>query len=336
MNSPVHLPDSWQTLLSQTIDTPKALIEYLQLPQEMLAPAIDASRGFPLRVPTPFLDRIEKGNPDDPLLRQILPLGDELIAVPGFVTDPLAEMNANHQDGLIHKYQGRVLLIVTGACAINCRYCFRRHFPYQDNRLGPDQWQRVLEYIAADSSITEVIFSGGDPLVSSDSRLQKMIQDLEQIEHLQRLRIHSRLPVVIPQRITEPFTDMLRNSRFNIVTVFHINHANEIDQSVSQAARRLQQAGATVLNQAVLLRGVNDSVTAQKQLSEALFNSGILPYYLFTFDPVAGAAHFDIPDHEAQQLMQQLHRELPGYLVPKLAREVPGKGSKTLLPISFT
>ena len=337
MTSPVRLPDHWQTLLSQTLSSPAELFRYLELPeadsQRLLEDADRASLDFALRIPKPWLDRIEKGNLNDPLLRQVLPLGDELKEVPGFVSDPLSEMDSNPHNGVIHKYKGRVLIILTSACAINCRYCFRRHFPYEDNRLGPEQWQQVLDYLRNDPSITEVIFSGGDPLVSSDKRLQQMIGDLEQIPHLTRLRIHTRLPVVLPQRITAELCQMLQQSRLNTVVVLHSNHANEIDQDVTNAVAGLRQAGITVLNQAVLLRGVNDSVQALKSLSETLFASGILPYYLFTFDPVKGAAHFDVPDNEAQQLMQALQAELPGYLVPKLAREIPGRGAKTLLPI---
>ncbi|MEH6575875.1 MAG: EF-P beta-lysylation protein EpmB [Amphritea sp.] len=335
MISSIPLQENWQSILSQTIDSPRELINYLQLPDELIDPAEKACKGFPLRIPLPYLQRISKGNPNDPLLKQVLPLGTELIPVAGYVTDPLAELGSNPSNGVIHKYKGRVLLVLTGACAINCRYCFRRHFPYQDNRLGPEQWQQALNYIQADNSIEEVIFSGGDPLVSTDNRLSRMIADLEQIQHLKRLRIHTRLPVVIPQRVTGQLTDILFNTRLKTVVVLHINHPNEIDATVTSAVQRLKTADTTVLNQAVLLKDVNDSVPTLKQLSERLFDSGILPYYLFTFDPVAGAAHFDIPDAEAQQLMQQLHKELPGYLVPKLAREVPGKGAKTILPLMF-
>ncbi len=325
------LPDAWQALLSQTLDSPKALIRYLQLPDSLLEGADRASLEFAMRIPRPWLERIEKGNPDDPLLRQVLPLGEELNDVPGFIRDPLEEMHSNPVNGLIHKYNGRVLVILTGACAINCRYCFRRHFPYAENRLGPQQWQGILDYIAADASITEVIFSGGDPLVSNDARLQQLITDLEQIPHLTRLRIHSRLPVVLPQRITESLTRILQQSRFKVVTVIHSNHPQELDDSVAAAVQRLKQAGVTVLNQAVLLRGVNDNIDTLKELSEKLFDIGVLPYYLFTFDPVKGAAHFDLPDDEAKQLLGQLQDLLPGYLVPKLAREIPGRRAKTLL-----
>ena len=317
--------------MSQTLDSPEALIRYLQLPLSLLEGADRASLEFAMRIPRPWLDRIEKGNPDDPLLRQVLPLMEELDDIPGYISDPLEEKHSNPVDGLIHKYHGRVLVILTGACAINCRYCFRRHFPYADNRLGPQQWQNILDYIAADNSITEVIFSGGDPLVSNDARLKQLITDLEKIPHLTRLRIHSRLPVVLPQRITGSLTHIFSQTRFNVVTVIHSNHPQELDESVAAAIHRLKQAGVSVLNQAVLLRGVNDHIDTLTQLSEKLFDIGVLPYYLFTFDPVKGAAHFDLPDSEAKQLLQQLQNRLPGYLVPRLAREIPGRGAKTLL-----
>ncbi|MBQ0757564.1 MAG: EF-P beta-lysylation protein EpmB [Amphritea sp.] len=331
MNSTIKLPDTWQTLLSQTLKSPEELLRYLQLPDSLLEGANRASLEFAMRVPRPWLDRIEKANPDDPLLRQVLPLGEELESIPGFISDPLEEMSSNPVDGLIHKYKGRVLVILTGACAINCRYCFRRHFPYAENRLGPEQWQKILDYIAADTSITEVIFSGGDPLVSSDARLKQLIDDLQQIPHLTRLRIHSRLPVVLPQRITTSLTNLLSQTHLKVVTVIHSNHPQELDNAVAKAVEQLKHAGVTVLNQAVLLRGVNDSVATLKELSEKLFDIGVLPYYLFTFDPVKGAAHFDVPDNEAKQIISQLQDQLPGYLVPKLAREIPGRGSKTLL-----
>ncbi|WP_286236787.1 EF-P beta-lysylation protein EpmB [Neptuniibacter halophilus] len=323
--------EEWQQLLSNTIDEPEALLRELDLPLSLLDGADQGARLFALKVPRPFLQRMEKGNPNDPLLRQVLPLEAETLEIRGYVTDPLAEMAANHSDGLIHKYKGRVLLILSGACAVNCRYCFRRHFPYADNRLGSEQWNKVLDYLRADDSISEVIFSGGDPLATSDSRLQRMIGDLEQIPHLRRLRIHSRLPVVIPQRVTARLCQMLEQSRFDTALVLHANHANELDRNVAKAAARLKQANVTLLNQAVLLKGVNESVSAQAALSETLFSMGILPYYLFTLDPVQGAAHFDIPDQQAIALHAELQTLLPGYLVPRLAREIPGRASKTLL-----
>lgn len=332
MNLPLTALDSWQQLLSHAIDDPAELIRALDLPEELIAPAQAASQGFSLRVPTPYLHRIEPGNPDDPLLKQVLPLSAETRKVVGYVTDPLAEAQFNPRQGLVHKYQGRVLLIMTGACAINCRYCFRRHFPYDENRLGPEQWQSMLDYIRSDSSISEVILSGGDPLAVSDSRLQRLIDDLTAIPHIQRLRIHSRLPVVIPQRVTPDLLEILGNSRLLTTLVLHVNHANEVDEQVGYALTQLRQANVTLLNQAVLLRGINDSVESLKNLSEGLFNWGVLPYYLFVLDPVEGAAHFDIPDEEAQQLVGKLQGTLPGYLVPRLAREIPDRPSKTVLP----
>ncbi|WP_255611599.1 EF-P beta-lysylation protein EpmB [Marinobacterium arenosum] len=321
----------WQQLLSSAISDPAELIRLLELPVELVESARRAAEQFPLRVPMPFIERMRKGDLQDPLLKQVLPLDAELQPVPGFVTDPLAEMQNNPHDGLIHKYRGRVLLITTSACAINCRYCFRRHFPYQENRLGPDQWQRILDYIAADDSIHEVLFSGGDPLAAPDGRIARMLNELAAIAHLRRVRFHSRLPVVIPQRITDQLIAALTGTRLKPILVLHANHANEIDAVLSEALQPLRQARVPVLNQAVLLKGVNDSVEALKTLSETLFDAGVLPYYLFVLDPVAGSAHFDVSDDQARKLFDQLQRQLPGYLVPKLAREIPGEPSKTLL-----
>ncbi len=322
---------SWQQLLSHTINDPEQLIKLLELPHDYLQGAQTGDAEFSLKVPTPYLNKIKKGDINDPLLRQILPIEAEAQQIPGYVTDPLAEMSANHHEGLIHKYKGRVLIILTGACAINCRYCFRRHFPYQENKLGPKQWQQVLKYLNDDESISEVIFSGGDPLATSDNRLAQMITDLEKIPHLTRLRIHTRLPIVLPQRITPEFTSILENSRFDTVMVLHANHPNEIDNETGRITSQLKSANVTVLNQSVLLKGVNDCVETLKTLSEKLFHAGILPYYLFTLDPVQGAAHFNVDDKQAIQLFGELQTLLPGYLLPKLAREIPERPSKTLL-----
>jgi len=321
----------WQTELRQCIDDPAELLRLLELPDTLLNGAQAAHQDFALRVPRPWLNRIHKGDPNDPLLRQILPLADERLQVPGFNTDPLAEAEANHASGLIHKYTDRVLLILSGACAINCRYCFRRHFPYTDNQLGPQQWQNVLEYLQRHTQVSEVIFSGGDPLATPDGRLQRMLNDLSEIPHLKRVRIHSRLPVVIPQRVTDTLTHALISTRLQPVVVLHVNHPQEIDADVKMACQHLRQAGITVLNQAVLLRDINDNKSVQKILSETLFSCGVLPYYLFVLDAVAGAAHFDVDDQAAQRLVGELQSELPGYLVPRLAREIPGRPSKTLL-----
>ena len=282
-------------------------------------------------MPDAYLARIVPNDPQDPLLLQVLPTGDEAQTSPGYVTDPLEEADHRPAKGLIHKYANRVLLIASPACAINCRYCFRRHFPYSDNSPSRSQWQEALDYLRNDTTIHEAILSGGDPLASSDRQLAWLVDQLESIPHLKRLRIHTRLPVVIPDRVDDALLGWLSKTRLQKVVVLHINHANEIDQAVIDACQRLKQAGATLLNQSVLLRNVNDSVTALTTLSERLFEAGILPYYLHVLDPVQGAAHFDVPDGEARALVAQLRDHLPGFLMPRLVREIPGKGSKTPL-----
>jgi EF-P beta-lysylation protein EpmB len=324
-------PIDWQDSLKRAITDPKTLLNRLSLPDELLEDAQAANGLFPLRVPLEFVNRMEPGNPDDPLLKQVLPIQDEFTEIPGFTKDPLHELEARPTAGVVHKYKDRALLILSGACAVNCRYCFRRHFPYADNQLSGEHWQRALAYLKEHSELREVIFSGGDPLVTSDNRFSKMVSDLEAIPHLERLRIHTRLPVVIPSRVTEQLNDTLYRSRFDCVVVLHINHANEIDGSLSDAVAKLKQSGSTILNQAVLLKGVNDNAREQVRLSRALFRAGILPYYLFLFDPVAGASHFDIPVEQGKTIFAQMQKELPGYLVPRLAKEISGKTSKTLL-----
>lgn len=325
-------PASWQQILAGSISRPAELLERLGLcPEQWLAGADAGHLLFPIRVPEPFLARMEYGNPDDPLLRQVLPLLDETRALAGFVADPLAEADAMAATGLIRKYRSRALLMVTGQCAINCRYCFRRHFPYDEQRLNPQDRQTVLNTLAQSPEINEVIFSGGDPLAANDKLLAQWAQALEQIPHLRRLRIHTRLPVVIPQRVCDALLQWIHATRLRIVVVLHINHPAEIDQPTVQALQRLAQAGVTLLNQSVILRGVNDNADVLEQLSERLFDAGVLPYYLHAFDPVAGAHHFAVPDHEAKALTRDLLERLPGFLVPRLVRELPGVGSKTPL-----
>ncbi|MDQ2076470.1 EF-P beta-lysylation protein EpmB [Marinimicrobium sp. ABcell2] len=319
----------WQNELTDLIRSPAELIELLELDPALLPSALAAAGDFALRVPRPYAMRIRKGDAHDPLLRQVLPLGDELLAAPGYSADPLQEKSTNPVPGLIHKYPGRVLLIVSGSCAINCRYCFRRHFPYQDNNPGRAAWQRALDYIAADSSITEVIYSGGDPLSAPDRHLTWLTQAVEAIAHVRRLRIHSRLPVVIPSRIDDECLSWMTNHRLDTSLVIHSNHANEIDAHLAEALGRVRAAGITLLNQTVLLKGVNDSLAALHELSERLFACGVLPYYLHLLDKVTGAQHFDLPVSRALELHQGLRDTLPGYLVPKLVREVPGAHSKT-------
>ena len=322
---------AWQRQLSQAVRDPAVLCQRLGLSQAWLAGAQAGHGLFEICVPDAYLARIVPNDPNDPLLRQILPTGDEAAAPPGYVTDPLEEADHRPVKGLIHKYANRVLLIASPACAINCRYCFRRHFPYHENSPSRAQWQEALDYLRADTTIHEAILSGGDPLAASDRQLAWLVKQLESIPHLKRLRIHTRLPVVIPDRVDESLLGWLGSTRLQKVVVLHINHTNEIDQAVLDACTRLKQAGVTLLNQSVLLRGINDSVPTLAVLSERLFEAGVLPYYLHVLDPVQGAAHFDVPDSEAQALIQALLEHLPGFLMPRLVREVPGKMSKTPL-----
>ncbi len=321
----------WQTALGQSITDPAELLDVLGLGPEWLPAARDAGRAFPLRVPRGFVARMRRGDPNDPLLRQVLPLEAELLPASGFSTDPVGDRAAGQAPGVLHKYQGRVLLTATGACAVHCRYCFRRHFPYEQANASADGWSIALDTIGADSSITEVILSGGDPLTLSDRRLAGFVQPLARIPHVTRLRVHSRLPVVLPERITPSLCDALADTRLRVVMVLHANHAQELDASVRQACVRLAERGILLLNQSVLLRGVNDSVEALAMLSEALFAAGVLPYYLHQLDRVQGAAHFEVSDETAIALHAGINACLPGYLVPRLVREVPGAPGKSPL-----
>lgn len=325
--------ESWQQALANVVRDPRELFELLSLDIEALPGALAAIDSFPLRVPRSFIARMTKGDWHDPLLQQVLPVARELEIQPGFSDDPLAELGSNPLPGLIHKYQSRVLLIVSGGCAINCRYCFRRHFPYDDNNPGRGQWADTLEYIAADPSINEVILSGGDPLAASDKLLADLVGQLQNIPHLTTLRVHSRLPVVIPQRITEQTLAWLTGGRLQPVLVIHSNHANELDRQVQRSLAAAREAGVTLLNQSVLLAGVNDSAAALKALSERLFACGVLPYYLHLLDKVAGAAHFFVDEPRARIIVQQLLASAPGYLVPRLVQELPHHSSKTLIPV---
>lgn len=322
---------SWQQQLSNAIRDPHELCQRLGLSEAWLSGAHTGHQLFEVCVPDAYLSRVAHATPDDPLLRQVLPLGDEAVSPIGYVTDPLEEAEHRPAKGLIHKYAGRVLLIASPNCAINCRYCFRRHFPYSDNSPSRAQWQDALQYLRNDPSIHEAILSGGDPLAANDRQLAWLVSELEKIPHLKRLRIHTRLPVVIPDRVDSALLDWLGSTRLQKVMVLHINHANEIDQAVIDACTRLKAAGVTLLNQSVLLRGVNDGVETLATLSERLFEADILPYYLHVLDPVQGAAHFDVPDDEARTLVTQLREHLPGFLMPRLVREVPGEASKTPL-----
>lgn len=320
--------EHWQTALIQAVTDPKVLLDLLELDSSLLNDAKAAAKLFPLKVPLGFVARMEKGNLNDPLLKQVLPIGAEFSEVPNYVKDPLGENKVNPVPGLLHKYQGRVLLTPTSACAIHCRYCFRRHFPYAANNPGKSGWALALDYIAKDSSIHEVILSGGDPLIMNDKQLEEFGEKLSQIPHLKRLRIHSRLPIVLPERITKTLLNWLKKLPLQTILVIHCNHPNEIDHTVTDALRALREHEVTLLNQTVLLKSVNDNVKTLVALSEALFATHVLPYYLHVLDKVEGTAHFDLPLAKAQELHRLMSHQLPGYLVPRLVMEKAGALAK--------
>ncbi len=320
----------WQSLLAQAITDPAQLLRELALPPRLLPAALRAGDSFRLRVPRGFVARMRPGDAHDPLLRQVLPLDAELETVAGYSSDPLDELNAMPVPGLLHKYRSRVLLTTTGACAVHCRYCFRRHYPYAE--ANPNRaLERTLDYLRRHTEVEEVILSGGDPLTLADERLGRLFAQLAPITHLRRLRIHSRVPVVLPERIDAGLLAVLRASRLQVVLVIHSNHANEIDAAVVAAMQRLRAVGVSLLNQSVLLRGVNDCARALSHLSERLFAAGVQPYYLHQLDPVQGAAHFAVSDAEAKYIVDQMVNTISGYLVPRLVREVPERAGKTPL-----
>lgn len=321
----------WQQELARAITEPAELLRELALDLALLPAARAAAARFPLRVPRGFVARMRQGDPDDPLLRQVLPLAAELSPVPGFMADPVDDQAARAAPGVLHKYHGRVLLIATGACAIHCRYCFRREFPYSENHAGGDSWRPALNYLSQDRSLREVILSGGDPLSLSDRRLGALLAELERIPHLERLRIHSRQPIVLPERVDDGLLDLLARTRLRPILVIHANHPREIDETVRRVLERLAGIGVTLLNQSVLLRGVNDTVPTLVELSEVLFTARVLPYYLHLLDRVQGAAHYEVNETEASTIMEVLRQRLPGYLVPRLVREQPGQLAKTPL-----
>ena len=322
---------NWQTQLSEAITSVDELLELLNL--ETLKAQVYIPTHFQLRVPRAFVAKMALGDANDPLLKQVLPDKQEQILVTGYVTDPLAENDQNPIKGLLHKYQSRVLLTITGACAIHCRYCFRQHFDYSANMPTSAAHLAIVAYITQHPEINEVILSGGDPLSVSNRRLFAWLDTLEALPQLTTIRLHTRLPLVIPERLDNALLERLSQSHCNIVMVIHCNHANEIDSHTAAYLQRARAAGVVLLNQAVLLKGINDSVTAQTALSQRLFDAGVLPYYLHVLDKVAGAAHFDSDERSAIDLYWSLLAALPGYLVPKLVRELPNRPFKVPIDI---
>ncbi len=323
-------PD-WHRSLAAAIRDPETLIDALGLSPDLKPPARKAAKLFPLLVPLSFVRRMRYGDSDDPLLRQVLPLGVEGDDVPGFTHDPVDDSEFRIAPGLLRKYSTRALLIATGSCAVHCRYCFRRHYPYDDEPKRWDDWQPTLDALAADPGVDEVILSGGDPLMLTDSRLETLICRLAEIPHLHRLRIHSRLPIVLPDRVTDELLAILLQTRLTPIFVVHANHAAEVVDDCADSLRKLGRGGVTTLNQAVLLRGVNDSVEAQRSLCLSLADVGVLPYYLHQLDRVAGAAHFEVPLEVGRSIVRELRTCLPGYAVPRFVQEQPGSPSKTVL-----
>ena len=321
-------PQRWQALWRDAVRDPRELLGL-----DALGAGISdaAAAQFPLRVPRRFVARMRPGGPRHPLLRQVLPVLDEERIVPGFGLDAVGDEAARRGGGVIHKYNGRALLIATGSCAVHCRYCFRRHYPYAEDTAASSGWRDAAQLIAGDSSIHEVILSGGDPLSLADHKLAELTDALRGITHIRRLRIHTRLPIVLPERVDAGLLAWLRSLPWPVTVVVHANHANEFDATVDAAMAALRGIGATVLNQAVLLRGVNDSVDALADLCERGHIAGVIPYYLHQLDRVAGASHFEIDDTQALALHRALAARLPGYLVPRLVREIAGEPGKTPL-----
>lgn len=321
--------NSWQSLWRTSIRDPHELLQVLGLQgfQGLLSPL--AEQQFSMRVPRGFVAKMRYGDINDPLLRQVLPVMDEQIQTPGYRIDAVGDLLAKTETGVLHKYHGRALLITTGACAINCRYCFRRHFPYSQETAASNQWQQAIEYLATDESISELLLSGGDPLSLATNKLQQLSEQLKTVKHIKRIRFHTRLPVVLPERIDEELLNWLAELPFQIIFVIHANHPNELDDAFGLAITKLKQIGVTILNQSVLLKGVNDNPEVLIQLSERLFEYGVLPYYLHLLDKVQGAAHFEVDIVHAKELHIEMMKQLPGYLVPKLVQEIAGQPNKT-------
>ncbi len=329
-SSPRPLP-SWQADFAAAVTDPAELASLLGLPESWVGPAREAARMFPMRVPRSFVARMRRGDPTDPLLRQVLPVAEELEHTAGRSSDPLQEADARRAPGLLHKYRGRALLIATGACAMHCRYCFRREFPYEDQQSDTGRWHDALAALAADPSIEELILSGGDPLSLGDARLQSLSRALADIPQLRSLRLHTRNAIVLPSRVDDGLVEWIKGLPWRVTVVLHVNHAQELEGDAVEAIARLRSTGALLLNQSVLLRGVNDDAATLVALSKRLHELGVLPYYLHLTDAVNGTAHFDVDELRGRAIVDALARALPGYLVPRLVREVPGEEAKVVL-----
>lgn len=351
----------WQSALDESVRDTAELCRLLDLDPALGVEAATATGQWPLLVPRPYLSRIRRGDPADPLLLQVLPRAAELATAPGYSADPLGEAHAHCGPGLLRKYQGRVLMVTTGACAVHCRFCFRRHFSFNSEPVGgaentrfpsatphcnggtlrnsgylpedaqADNVDSVLRTVAADRSIHEIILSGGDPLMLSDRKLAELIERLAEIHHLRRLRIHARLPVMVPRRVTDELIGSIRGTRLSTIMVVHVNHPAEIDEEVARAFGRLIDSGVPLLSQSVLLRGVNDRADVLAELCERLADLRVIPYYLHQLDPVAGAAHFEAPVATGAALVAELRARLPGYAVPRYVRETRGGTNKEIL-----
>lgn len=326
---PLRQNRTWQQSLAAAIRDVPTLLAKLELQSVVTEYSEKSCDEFPVLVPESYLRRMEVGNPNDPLLRQVLPVLDEELNPAGFADDPVGDEQARVAPGMLHKYSGRALLIAHSSCAVHCRYCFRRHFPYQEEPHSVEQWGPALEAIRADTSLKEIILSGGDPLVLSDRRLGLLISQLEEIPHLRRLRIHSRLPIVLPDRITDELCSLLTSTRLRTVFVVHSNHAQELTSDCADAIEKLRVSGIPILNQAVLLKGVNDQIEKLAELCERCVDLGVMPYYLHQLDRVRGASHFEVPIENGRKLIEELRTRLPGYAVPKYVAEIPGEPSKT-------
>ncbi len=322
---------NWQQEYRESITNIDQLCQILGLKIEQLPISTQANQQFQLRVPHSYVHRMQKSNPNDPLLLQVLPSNHEDKHIEGYLKDPVGDLQSSKSPGLLQKYKGRALLLASSRCAIHCRYCFRRHFPYTTQNPRHDSWEQALQELQQDQSITEIILSGGDPLSLDDFILTNLISKLESIAHIQRLRIHTRLPVVIPNRICNELLAWIKNTRLKVIFVLHINHAQEIDTHLQKSLQKLTNVNCTLLNQSVLLQNINYHASSLIKLSEALFNAGVLPYYLHLLDKVDGAAHFDVSEQDACNLMREISKHLPGYLVPKLVNEIPGRSSKNLI-----